>query len=348
MILRNKLKYRKEGRAYCVEATQWDFHQFAGKFGYHPDANIHPDDKTDIFLSKENIDYNYLLDTALFSIGGYISQAKATAEGICLTDGLALQNKLQTKHIGIISFEELDPDLRLETYPITKEDITIIDHQDGLYPRVYFHPKGLDIRDSVVGLVVAGELYLLPMVKNKLVQITSPNTLRFDLSKWKLFCKVWKIKDIFNDSYNRLGLTPFNDGRIKTKEVLSERFLKALFSLPQNFIVVFRTKKTMQFEKKMVAQDRIPLRYYLPADQHEDIGFAHEPLVFSDGRWMPYISYDDKNGVVICCEDTMVYPQQNDTLWRRDQPYLNEMNISSRKGKPRQAHFYKITTQEKE
>lgn len=338
------LTYRKPGRAYCVEATQWDFTQTPGRYGYHPQAYIHPDDQTDVVLTKPDIDYARLVDTSLFSVCGYITQAKADQSGIYLTDGVSIQKRCQSKHVGIISFEELDPNIRVEAYPLTPEEITVIHRQDGHYPQVYFHPRALDIKNHVVGLVVAGELYFLPQVENGLIKVTSPNTLKLNLEKWRLFQKAWRARKLFNDEYNRLGLMPYKDGRISTKEILSETFLKNLFTQPQTFLVVLRTEKPLTFEKKLLGHDMAPLRYFIAGNAQEDIGFAHEPLMFSDGRWMPYLHRDDHNGIVICCEDTIVYPQINDTLWRIDQPYLNESNISSREGYPRRAHFIKITS----
>lgn len=334
---------------YCIDAGQWDFKTARSKMGYGHNRNLHKEDMSDLYLSKPNIDMRHLNKTCLFSVGGYIHYHDTDGRGIFLEDAIITQKNIESNHVGIISFEEVNG--TVEIHRVDKDNVVSADELDGISSRCMFSLPNVSFGKSLVGLVICGELHWVnPHLddtghkagQNELLKLINDNTLLIDFNKWHLLSKINKYKSIYTKS-PYMGLTPYKDKRIKVDEVKSEAFIKSLFDLSQTFVVVIRTPKPLQISQKMVARVQIPHRYAIGTTKDNDNGFAYEPLRLSDGRYAPYFVQHDEIYTTINTEDNMVYPQLLDLLDRDDQPYLVEANISSRDGEIMTGHFITIT-----
>lgn len=328
-VLKN-LTYRQPGWVYSVDAHQWDFTQKNAKLGYHKDSLVHPADLSDIHLSKKGVDHEHLRDTSLFNIGGYFHWHDGDETGIFIEQGAVSQSRLNTSHINIVNFEEVNGKVKL--YRLEDQNVLPSDAKGDIFNSVFLHIDNINFDNKLVGVVLCGELYWLN-VDGKIVKYINHNTLKFDLQRWHLYEKVWKYKDLFSN--DKLGLTPYLDGRIKTEEVRKPETIRRLFTLPQSFLVIVESPKPLEITKTLVPSHQLPKRYFV-ATHH------YQPLRCSDGRYLPYIPMEDRNGVVICTEENRYYPQQGDTIIRSEQPYLNELNVSTRRGNIKQAHFINI------
>lgn len=346
------LPYHKSPRVYCVDAGQWDFKTKLSKMGYGHNRNLHQEDMTDLYLTKPDVDMRTLNDTCLFSVGGYIHYHDTDGNGIFLKDAAITQKNIESNHIGIINFEEVGG--RLDIHRIHPTNCFSADELDGMSSRCMMRIPNARFGDSLVGLVICGELHwVYPHIgedghkqeQNELVKLINDETLMIDFNKWHLLSKISKYKSLFN-SKPYMGLTPYKDHRIKVEEVKSDQFIRSLFELSQTFVVIVRTPKPLTISKKMVAKVQIPHRYVIGTNQNDNEGFAYEPLRLSDGRYAPYFIEHDEIYTTINTEDNMIYPQLMDLLDRDDQPYLAETNISSRRGEIMTGHF--ITIQPKE
>ncbi len=327
------LTQRKPGIVYSVDASQWDFSQQYAKLGVHHGNYLHPDDHTDVYLTKDNIDFRHLSDTSLFSVGGYIHWHDTDGSGIYIVDGFVTQKRLKTNHIGIISFEELNCPVVIEK--IDSDNIYPSDVKEEVWNSVYIKKTTGQFEDNdVIGLVLCGELYWLGL-DGDVIDYVNHNVLKVNLHKWHLFEKVYKYKGIFGKEAN-MGLTPYLDNRINVDEVKSFDFIKSLFTLSQTFLVIVKATSPIKMGYKTATSHQLPNRYI--------VGTHHyEPLRAKDGRYLPYTPYDDRNGYVLRTEPNRIYPQINDNLIRSQQPYLNELNVSSARGRIIEAQFLQMT-----
>lgn len=329
-----QLLYRQPGYVYSVDAHQWDFNQRNMKLGHHTDAITHPADKIDLHLTKDGVDYLHLRDTSLFAVGGYFHWHDGDEEGVYIQEAAKTQRDLKTHHINIINFEEVNG--RVKPYRFKDENLFEMGEEGHQHHTMLLHMPKVDLTDKLVGVVICGELYWLHH-DGDIVSFVNEHTLRFSFDRWHLYEKVYWFKKRFGNRH--LQLTPYMDNRIKTEEVRKVEFLKRLFKLPQSFLVVIESPKPLEITKEAVSYHQLPKRYF--AGKHH-----YAPLRSSDGRYLPYIPMDDRNGFVLVTEENRIYPQQNDTLIRDEQPYLNELAVSNRKADYQLAHFINIKVKE--
>lgn len=328
------LPRRKPGYVYSVDMHQWDFQQQNIKIGHHLNGNTHPADKKDLLLTKKGVNYPKLRDSSLFTIGGYAHFHDGTEDGIFIEDGALTQQRLGSHHINCINFEEVGGIVK--PYRLTKENIIASDVKEEYWRSVFIHVPEADFGHHLVGLSICGEIYWLS-VDGKILSYINNNTLKFDFIRWHLYEKIYRYKDLFGRRH--MGLTPYQDNRISTEEVKKKEFIQSLFTLPQSFVIVVETPKPLEITKQLVDSHQLPKRYFV-GDHH------YAPLRSSDGRYLPYIPMEDRNGVVLCTEENRWYPQQNDQIIRSQQPYLNELNVSTRRAVIRQAHFINMKFKE--
>lgn len=325
------LKHARSGYAYGVSAIQWDFHYSPAKLGHHPDSNTHPDDKKDIYLQKEGTDYRLLSDTSLFTVGGYFHYHELGTGGIYIEDGLRTVKKLGCPHVGIVNFEEVKGITSL--HRVNRSKIYDEDAKTPIWERAYVKFHGVDFTNKTIGFSLCGELYWVGLDYG-VCDIVSSDTIKLNLNAWGLYEKVYHLKDKFGHIPN-MGLTPYTDGRIVLQDLQTREFIETLLTLPQTFLVVLDTPKPIKMWYTDVIGNQLPWRYQ--CGKHH---FA--PLRMSDGRYTPYIIQERFNGFNIITQENRVYPLQNDTLVRKDQAYLTELNISSRKGYIQRAAFLNV------
>lgn len=329
-----RLDHRQPGYVYSVDAHQWDFEQKNVKLGHHVGAVTHPADKIDLCLTKDGIDYLHLRDTSLFAVGGYFHWHDGDVDGIYIEEGARSQKLLQTHHINIVNFEEVGGIVK--PYRFTDDNLVEEGVVGKQHHTMLLHFPEVDISNKLVGVVICGELYWLHH-DGLVVSFVNEHTLRFNFDKWHLNEKVYWFRKRFGDKH--LKLTPYLDNRVKVEEIRKVDFLKRLFKLPQSFLVVIECPHLLELTKEAVSYHQLPKRYF--AGKHH-----YAPLRSSDGRYLPYIPMDERNGFVLATEENRVYPQQNDTLLRDDQPYLNELPVSNRAAEYRLAHFINIKVKE--
>lgn len=336
------LPFRKPGHVYAVNAHYWDFNIERGKLGI-PIENTTESDRWDLHLTKNNVDYINLRDTSLFSVGGYLHYHDGNENGIWIENGVKTLQNIESNHVGIINFEEVNGKVNL--YKLSNNDIIKIDDRGDWHnsvviriatsklPRANRYIYRSSKQRLQVGLVICGELYWLGLDSNIFTCIednANYKAFKVDLQRWHILEKVFKYSKLFD-----LRTTPYIDGRIKVDEVFrNEKLVKRLFTIPQSFLVIVEptTVKNIQLSYQYISSNQLPKRYFTDKSV-----FHYQPLRLSDGTYPPYYAYDDRNGVVVCTEFNKIYPQQGDTLNRWEQAYIHEIGVSSRPGHIREA-----------
>lgn len=318
----------EHGLAYAVSAIQWDFRYQPAKLGHHLNGYTHEDDKMDIYMTKDGVDMDKLAYHSLFNVGGYFHYHESNGDGIYIEDGFKSVKNLNTPHVGILNFEDVGGVVNI--YKLKENQLYAPPKVKEIHETIYITlPEGMAVQ-GLVGLSLCGELYWAGYDRG-IVSFVSPTCIKVNLKTWGLLQKVYHLKGKFGRETN-MGLVPYKDGRISTEEVRRPEFIKMLFQLPQTFLISVASDVPLHLEYWDVASHQLPWKYECHAHRHQ-------PLRLSDGRYTPYISQKHEFGYVLITEENRWYPQVNDTISRETEPYLVEMNISSRKGLMRHAQF---------
>lgn len=333
------LPYRKPGHLYSVDAIQWDFQIDKWKLYTNLNANIHPDDCTDLVLKKKGVDYHQLSESSLFNIDGYFCYHDTDGNGLYLKNGVIVQRNLKSTHIGILNFEEMGARVKIEKmthqYPEGVEDVV---------PKsVYLHlpsmkscfKDGLQVKPF--GIVFGGMLIWYGL-DGELLKYVGDNVLKFDLDRYHVLQQIHRLKKII--SKDDLGMTPYKDGRTNLLELKGA--LDKIVSSDFTFAVYLESEQPIElFYQDSVYGCQLPKRYFTSAET-----FHHAPLRISDGRYLPYVHHDDRNGIILSTSEnrySYIHDDSRNDLHLHDNNalprYYHEMPISTRVRVIKRAQF---------
>lgn len=277
------------GEVYAWDLFSWDFECKSIKVGYHDNARLTDEDRTDLRISKKGLDNVYLGKHCMVSINGLFHYHEYSDRGIIVVDGnVTKQKRMDSTHISILDFTQVG-EVKLKR--ITEKMIRQPNDGSTLKDNVY-----IDIGESsskkTVGIVIGGYFHLL----DHTYKHVSDRVIKIDFNNIKWESLYYKMKDIIDIS--NLPMTDYHDDRVIGFELYHDKTIKALFTLPQSFIVII-DNPNVAVQEEQIGHMGIPQRY-------ESAIKPIYPLRIAEGRYVGYKAIKEYDKWVICVDDNIV------------------------------------------
>lgn len=242
-------------------------------------------DKADLYVSKPDVDPNFLGRHALFSVNGFYHISDFNSGGVYIRGGNRSVRHANDNQIGLLSFEDVGS---IQCLPITKDMVTKIRDDIPLAKGAYITlPESLDTDNKTTLLVVGGYLQVL----GKTYTRVGDRTYRAQLEHMMLLERYYESREYLD--YSSLGLANYeaNPTLVSLDQINQDSVIEAYLTLPQSFIVVVDAPSFFQ-EFQPVEPAGLPGRYYSYEQAHR------YPLIGAYGRALEYHTIQE-DGVTV-------------------------------------------------
>lgn len=232
-------------------------------------------DKSDLHVSKPNVDPEYLGKHALFSINGFYHISDYGPEGTYILGGNDSIRHANDNQIGLLSFAEVG---EIQCVPITKDMLTRNNEEAPLRKGVYLTmPEDVDLEGKTTLLVIGGYLQVLGNTYTRV----SDRTYRLQLDQMFLLERFYDSRSYIDLSSLGLDTLEDNPTLVSVEQFFSDSVLEAYLTLPQSFVVVVDSPEFFH-ELRLLEQAGLPGRYYSHEDEHP------YPVMGAYGRTLEY------------------------------------------------------------
>lgn len=274
------------------------------KPGAHPDAYFPNSERTDLLLTKEDLDYAELYRHALVTVNGIVHQTSYSEYGLHVTDGAHSGSIANENHVGIISFLDVGS---LEFIPIRSD--MVHPHSEGrpLREDAYIS-LDKDLTDKTVLLVLGGYLHVLDSTYRQV----SDSVFKIDFRNYPLPQKLFELMNFID--LKSLDLTEYakNEKLIEVEELYSDASILAYLGLSQSFFVVVDTDE-LYVEKRQLEKTKLPGRWYSHIK-------PNLPLLKGNGKLEDYVWCEEQGVYVVRTVSNYQIRHYNfeTTQWKED------------------------------
>lgn len=301
-IVKNFVKYNDLFKAgYKIKTTHRTIHNTQA---------ILEEDKTDIILTKEGIDYNDFYNNCLVSINGYFHRTEVDASlGVFVLNGLKTKRHAKCNVIGIHSFKGFGG---IRTKTITEEMIKKVPGKKYLKEGFIINLKE-DITHKTVILFIGGYQYL---IDNNCFSYFNDRAVMVDTSKLYLIEKYHESIACINLDTLPINRTPRSPSQIGVEDFMSDGNLLSYFTnIEHSFIGII--------DKESVVEDRIALKHNNMPMSYVSYIKPEYPIFNGLGKVVNYLSqYEDKQWSIHCVDN-----YQHNRTYNTTNP-LNELSIN--------------------
>ena len=293
-----------EEKIFCYDAFKAGFTITPFAINKHPLTDLLPSEATDLLLTHSGVDYQNLVEHALFVVNGLIYPASASEQGIALYQ--AARPTLKDNLVALVSFARI---AALQTFVI---DETLLaraeDYGTPLREALYLHaPVALDGVTPL--LVVAGFWQPVDLA----VTQVGERTLRLDTSALQLEERFL----LSSDAYPYPLMATYYDGRTLNRELFLSNDVLYPFLLSGNSQLVLIHTSAWTFDTLPVAPLGLPGRYQLSRSEGD-------LMLFEDGR-IAHSHYDgNASSPVLVTQRAMTTPARYRTTDYRGQRFLTQ------------------------
>ena len=276
----------------------------------HNTQDILEEDKTDIILTKEGLDYNQFYNNCLVSINGYFHRTEVDPSiGIFVLNGLTTKRHAKCNTIGIHSFKNI---ASIRTKTITKEMIKKVPTKKYLKEGIIINVNE-DISNKSVVIIVGGYQYL---IDNNCFSYFNDRSIMVDINKLYLFEKYHESMSSIDLSFLPINKTPRSPSQIGVEDFLSDDNLLAYFTnIEHSFIVII--------DKENLVEDRIALKHNNMPMNYVSYIKPEYPIFNGLGKVVNYWSqYEDKQWSIHCVDN-----YQHNRVYNTTNP-INELSIN--------------------
>lgn len=301
-IVKNFVKYNDLFKAgYKIKTTHRTIHNTQA---------ILEEDKTDIILTKEGIDYNDFYNNCLVSINGYFHRTEIDASlGVFVLNGLKTKRHAKCNVIGIHSFKGFGG---IRTKTITEEMIKKVPGKKYLKEGFIINLKE-DVTHKTVILFIGGYQYL---IDNNCFSYFNDRAVMVDISKLYLIEKYHESIAYINLDTLPINRTPRSPSQIGIEDFMSDGNLLSYFTnIEHSFIAII--------DKERVVEDRIALKHNNMPMSYVSYIKPEYPIFNGLGKVVNYLSqYEDKQWSIHCVDN-----YQHNRTYNTTNP-LNELSIN--------------------
>lgn len=244
--------------------------------GIHEDRYLTQDQIIDLRLTKEDVNYQDVADSCLFTVNGTFYNHFPTDVGIVIPDGARSALIAKDNRVGILNLASIGT---IKTFDITEEMIVDTKASFPMANSVYLNVPGLDLTQQTVFLVIGGYLHALDGWYSQV----GTNLIKLDFKRFPWIKRYWKLKD-------KIDLPDFDieeyqnrPDKVNLAELFSNDTITKLITMPQSFVVAIN-KTGVRVTDEMVHLGELGGRYY-------SYGKPNLPLFDEEGELVEYTSY---------------------------------------------------------
>lgn len=249
---------------------EWDFSVRFMNRTLHPDYPLTEDQKTDLLVSKPNVDYAKLCENYLFTVNGFVHQTDYVAQGLVIYDGNVSKLIANNTHLGGIDFSALGG---IRTIPITSE--MLYERNPGQpYAQAVYVKLAESIGLTTPLLVLGGYLHAL----DDLYSMVSDTVLRIDFSRYPWIQRYFTLRHQID--LDALGILAEPNGAYAIESMSTNVVIESLLNLTQTFLVLVNTPE--------LRRGLVPLHHNSLPGVYECSIKPFAPMVIDDGRLTEY------------------------------------------------------------
>lgn len=250
------------------------------KAGYADDSLLSSVMKTDLKLTREDVDYADVNRYCLISINGYYHMFDATSQGVYINDAMQSVRVCGYNQIGLHNFREVGS---IEKHPLSGATI---------YPSVTGNPLKDQLRidlkinasNKYAIFFVGG--YMIPSSGSIITQM-SDTTWSMAFNKFDWLDRFFEMNRFLNLESLGILASPSNENAFYKHEISADQTIRNLFKLPQSFVALVDTPSFF-VDKAVLPITRLPGMYRSYGK------FENLPMQVGHGRMAEYwLSKDD-------------------------------------------------------
>lgn len=251
------------------------YHAVLDKAGYVLPDNASVDLKTDIKLTRPEIDTDFemLYDHCLFSVNGMLHRRDYDGKNVFITDAGKSCRLADNNQLGIYSFRDVS---KLDVIPITDDMITLPATFQSLQERVLVTvPADKSIKSF---FLVIGGYMVVPHPQS--CWIGNDRNIYLDVKQLSMLERVLESRKLIDLEPLGLSRSSVNPDAINVEELYTDAVIRKWLTLTQSFIVLLDTDNLF-FDRRYLRQMRAPgifTAYQKP----------EYPLVLDQGRLGEY------------------------------------------------------------
>lgn len=297
--------------------------------GSAPDAEATPAEKTSLYLTRPNTDYNLFYQSCLVSVNGFFHPTDAGPDGVYVQGGMSSCMKSRQNQLGLVSFRELGS---LSFHPITTDNLYKLIPNQPYKERAYVD-LGEDVSNKTVMLVLGGYLHALD--KNAFFRVNE-SCFGIDMANLPLMERYYESKNYLDFTSLSLATTSRNVDQVNVNNFFNEAVMTAYLTLPQSFFVVLDNPDIF-VEKELIRKSTMP-------DVFTSYTKAIYPLVVGVGKLGNYWATKEDGQYSITCRDSVRHDRIFDTVIMQAQMNVANANDPEHPVEASSAFFLKIGT----
>jgi len=198
---------------------------------YHPTEELSLDQKVDLLLTRDGVDYTVMEQNVLATVNGLFHRTGSSERGFMVYEGGRSSNHCNRNQLGLLNFQAVSS---FKCYSIEKDwflkPLPLLPYSDRFFLRT-----PVSTFNKSVLLVIAGWLVYCGDGFTKY----NDNTLNVHWGRLSMIDR-YQISNRLLDLTDRVPSlkTVVGDRRL-TEELLSDDFVMDLCTLPQSFLIVF-------------------------------------------------------------------------------------------------------------
>lgn len=236
---------------------------------YHPDMEVAEELKTDLNLTKAGADYWEMGKYCLYTVNGLLHMGDANDNGVMIFQGAESGAIAGNNQVGILDFQHLG---EIKTFSLTNDDVFArggVKMRSATYLKL---PEALNGRVPL--LSVGGYLHAL----DGSYDLISDEIIKFDFVNYSWESRYLEMREYIN--LESLPSIYLGDGRYDLDILWSDTTIKALFTLPQSFIILVDAKE-LQRSDIQIEDSKLPGAYTVANK-------PLYPLMLGNGRLAEY------------------------------------------------------------
>lgn len=198
----------------------------------HPDMDLADEQKPDIIVKKDQVNYKQMVESGLFTVNGYIHQADYHPNGVFVLNANKNRAISKENQVGYLNFSQIG---KIHYVPILEDMIysrSTKPLNDALYLKLPFL-----LGNYIPLVIIAGRMFY----PDGIVRIVGDNTIKIDFSSVAL--EKWFYEDKDQIDLSHLNVSAYQYGQYDLSGFYTDEYLKRLVTHPLSCIVLVETNE---------------------------------------------------------------------------------------------------------
>lgn len=220
---------------------------------FAPDVDVPPSEKTDLLLTRSDIDPMEMAQYCLVSVNGHLHRTEGSVNGLYVRDGAKSSNQCNRTQLGILSFKDVGG---IEIVPMNR-DMLVQPHPALKMKEKIYLDIGMDLSNKTVLLSLGGYLH----AADGIVRVVGWNTICIDFYKVPFSKRYFEQRRMMDLSSLGLSSSINNPSQISVEEFYSDDTIKNYIELSQSFLIVVDNAEFFS-ELSLLESGKLPGVFY--------------------------------------------------------------------------------------